>query len=61
MIYYHYVKLYLQQDNFKTIESIINLIYNFRENLLYFELIDILRSPELVKAMTGAWSEKFDS
>ncbi|CAD8080499.1 unnamed protein product [Paramecium sonneborni] len=35
-------------------------LQNYRkENLLYFELIDIIRSPELVKAMTGAWSEKF--
>lgn len=30
-----------------------------RENLLYFELIDILRSPEIVKVMTGSWSETF--
>lgn len=26
-----------------------------RENMLYFELIDILRSPEIVKVMTGSW------
>lgn len=30
-----------------------------KENLLYFELIDILRSPEIVKIMTGSWSETF--
>ncbi|CAK80274.1 unnamed protein product (macronuclear) [Paramecium tetraurelia] len=42
--------------------SVARQLQNYRkENLLYFELIDILRSPELVKAMTGAWSEKFDS
>jgi hypothetical protein len=28
-----------------------------QENILYFELIDILRSPEIVKVMTGSWSE----
>lgn len=27
--------------------------------MLYFELIDILRSPEIVKIMTGSWSETF--
>lgn len=27
--------------------------------MLYFELIDILRSPEIIKAMTGSWSEAF--
>lgn len=29
----------------------------FRENTLYFELIDILRSPEIVKIMTGSWTK----
>ncbi|CAD8061977.1 unnamed protein product [Paramecium primaurelia] len=42
--------------------SVARQLENYKkENLLYFELIDILRSPELVKAMTGAWSEKFES
>ena len=27
--------------------------------MLYFELIDILRSPEIIKVMTGSWSEVF--
>lgn len=27
--------------------------------MLYFELMDILRSPEIVKIMTGSWSEVF--
>ena len=27
--------------------------------MLYYELIDILRSPEITKVMTGSWSETF--
>lgn len=26
--------------------------------MLYFELIDILRSPEIVKIMTGTWTHE---
>lgn len=29
----------------------------FRENLLYWELIDLLRSPEVVKMLTGSYSK----
>lgn len=28
-----------------------------RENLLYWELIDLLRSPEVVKMLTGSYSK----
>jgi hypothetical protein len=31
-------------------------IYN-RETLLYFEMIDIIRSPEMLKVLTGSWSK----
>ncbi|CAD8150413.1 unnamed protein product [Paramecium octaurelia] len=55
----------LQPDDLLSIcqaVSVARQLENYgKENLLYFELIDILRSPELVKAMTGAWSEKFES
>lgn len=45
-----------ENDLIKYIDYIINFI---RENMLYFELIDILRSPEIVKVMTGSWSDTF--
>lgn len=32
-----------------------------RENILYYEMIDIIRSPEIVKVMTGSWSEHFNN
>lgn len=28
--------------------------------MLYFELIDILRSPEIVKVMTGTWTKELN-
>lgn len=41
-------------DNKKIIFTLFNLN---RENLLYWELIDLLRSPEVVKMLTGSYSK----
>ena len=34
-----------------------NNIFSYREELLYYYLIDVLRSPEVVKALTGSCVE----
>lgn len=56
MIYLWYVKPFQLLDLKKIITSNIIILLNIRENMLYFELIDILRSPEIVKIMTGTWT-----
>lgn len=42
----------------KISKGIIYKLLLFSENILYFELIDILRSPEIVKVMTGTWTDE---
>lgn len=45
-------------DHKKISKGIDIILFLFSENILYFELVDILRSPEIVKVMTGTWTEE---